>query len=95
MDCHVHIGGRPGDGGDTHKLKETIAHEAIYGTVHAKITLDVGFTTIRNVGAGNYHDAALRDLINEGVVPGPAFMPRPGNRVAPAATPISTVGIPI
>jgi imidazolonepropionase-like amidohydrolase len=71
MDCHVHIGGRPGDGGDTHKLKETIAHEAIYATVHAKITLDVGFTTVRNVGAGNYHDAAIRDLINEGVVPGP------------------------
>jgi imidazolonepropionase-like amidohydrolase len=71
MDCHVHIGGRPGDGGDTHKLKETVAHEAIYATVHAKITLDVGFTTIRNVGAGNYHDAAIRDLINEGVVPGP------------------------
>ena len=21
IDCHVHIGGRPGDGGDTHKLQ--------------------------------------------------------------------------
>ena len=71
MDCHVHISGRPGDGGDTHKLRESIAHEAIYGVAHAKLTLEAGFTTIRNVGAGNYSDAALRDLIKRGVVPGP------------------------
>jgi imidazolonepropionase-like amidohydrolase len=38
---------------------------------HAKITLEAGFTTIRNIGAGNYSDAALRDLIDKGVVPGP------------------------
>jgi len=71
MDCHVHITGTPGDGGDTQKLKETPAHEAIRGVAHAKITLEAGFTTIRNVGSGNYADAALRDLIEEGVVPGP------------------------
>ena len=71
IDCHVHINGRPGDGGDTHKLQESVAYEAIYGVAHAKITLDAGFTTIRNIGAGNYADAALRDLINLGVVPGP------------------------
>src|SRR3972149_4721035 len=29
MDCHVHITGPPGDGGDTPKLKETSAHHAI------------------------------------------------------------------
>ena len=71
MDCHVHISGAPGDGGDTQKLRETEAHEAIYSVAHAKITLEAGFTTIRNVGAGNYSDAALRDLIAKGVVPGP------------------------
>jgi imidazolonepropionase-like amidohydrolase len=71
MDCHVHITGTPGDGGDTQKLKETPAHEAIRGVAHARITLEAGFTTIRNVGSGNYADAALRDLIEEGVVPGP------------------------
>lgn len=71
IDCHVHINGRPGDGGDTHKLQESVAYEAIYGVAHAKITLEAGFTTIRNIGAGNYADAALRDLIERGVVPGP------------------------
>ena len=71
MDCHVHITMMPGDGGDTQKLKETVAHDAIYGVANAKITLEAGFTTVRNVGSGNYADAALRDLINRGVVPGP------------------------
>ncbi|MDX1390450.1 MAG: amidohydrolase family protein, partial [Acidobacteriota bacterium] len=71
IDCHVHISGRPGDGGDTHKLRESVAYEAIYGVAHAKITLEAGFTAIRNIGAGNYSDAALRDLIEQGVVPGP------------------------
>jgi imidazolonepropionase-like amidohydrolase len=74
MDCHVHISIRPGDGGDTQKLRESIAHEAIYGVAHAKITLEAGFTTIRNIGAGNYSDAALRDLIKKGVVPGPRMV---------------------
>jgi imidazolonepropionase-like amidohydrolase len=71
MDCHVHITGTPGDGGDTQKLRESAAHDAIRGVAHAKITLEAGFTAIRNVGSGNYADAALRDLIEEGVVPGP------------------------
>jgi imidazolonepropionase-like amidohydrolase len=71
MDCHVHISGAPGDGGDTQKLRESEAHEAIYSVAHARTTLEAGFTTIRNVGAGNYSDAALRDLIAKGVVPGP------------------------
>ncbi len=74
MDCHVHISGAPGDGGDTQKLRESEAHEAIYSVAHAKITLEAGFTTIRNVGAGNYSDAALRDLIAKDVVPGPRMV---------------------
>ena len=71
FDCHVHLGGIPGDGGDTQKMRETVAHEAIYAVAHAKITLEKGFTSVRNIGAGNYHDAALRDMIERGIVPGP------------------------
>ena len=71
FDCHIHLGGIPGDGGDTQKMRETVAHEAIYAVAHAKITLEKGFTSVRNIGAGNYHDAALRDMIERGVVPGP------------------------
>jgi len=71
MDCHDHITSMPGDGGDTAQLKETDAHKAIYGVANAKITLEAGFTTVRDAGAGSYADVALRDLINKGVVPGP------------------------
>ncbi len=71
FDTHVHLGGIPGDGGDTQKMRETVAHEAIYAVAHARITLEKGFTSVRNIGAGNYHDAALRDMIERGVVPGP------------------------
>ena len=52
FDCHVHLGGIPGDGGDTQKMRETVAHEAIYAVAHAKITLEKGFTSVRNIGAG-------------------------------------------
>jgi imidazolonepropionase-like amidohydrolase len=71
MDCHTHITGNPGDGGDTQRLREGVAYDAIYGVVNAKATLDAGFTTIRNVGAPGYADVALRNLIARGLVPGP------------------------
>ena len=43
----------------------------IGGVVNAEKTLLAGFTTIRNVGAGDYADVALRNAINAGEVPGP------------------------
>ena len=71
IDCHTHINSSDNDGGDMSALTETGAHAAIYGVVNARKTLDAGFTTIRDVGAMNWADIALRDLINKGVVPGP------------------------
>lgn len=49
----------------------TPAKEAIIGVENAKVTLQAGFTTVRNVGAYNFTDVALRDEINAGHVPGP------------------------
>ncbi|WP_371185760.1 amidohydrolase family protein [Thalassotalea maritima] len=43
----------------------------IGGVVNAEKTLLAGFTTIRNVGAADYMDVALRNAINDGEVPGP------------------------
>ncbi len=71
MDCHDHITGTPGDGGDTQMLQETDAHQALWGAIHARITLDAGFTTIRNVGSGSYAEVALKRFINQGLFPGP------------------------
>jgi imidazolonepropionase-like amidohydrolase len=45
--------------------------EALNGVRFAKITLEAGFTTVRNVGASGYSDVALRDYIDAGHIPGP------------------------
>ncbi len=71
IDSHTHINSSDSDGGDMAVLRETGAHAAIYGVVNARKTLDAGFTSIRDVGATNGADIALRDLIAKGVVPGP------------------------
>ena len=71
IDCHTHITSYDADGGDMSVLKETAAHQGVYGTVNAKKTIDAGFTTIRDVGATHFADVAVRDLIAKGVIPGP------------------------
>jgi imidazolonepropionase-like amidohydrolase len=53
------------------ELSMTPAKEAIIGVENAKVTLEAGFTTVRNVGAGGFTDVALRDEINAGHIPGP------------------------
>ena len=44
------------------------------GARNARITLEAGFTTVRNVGAEGFGDVALRDAINAGDVPGPRML---------------------
>jgi len=54
-------------------LKEYPAHRVARAVRAMKIALEHGFTSMRDVeteGAG-YDDVALRDAVNEGVVPGP------------------------
>ena len=53
------------------ELSMTPAKEGIIGVENAKVTLEAGFTTVRNVGADDFADVALRDEINAGRVPGP------------------------
>ena len=50
------------------------AREAGHGARNARRTLEAGFTTVRNVGANDYADIALRDAINDGDVLGPRMV---------------------
>src|SRR5713101_2278382 len=50
------------------------AREALHGARNARRTLEAGFTTVRNVGAKDYADIALRDAINDGDVIGPRMV---------------------
>ncbi len=72
IDCHTHLL-LHGGSYDDQILKESQAYRTILGTVAARRTLEAGFTTIRDVETEGamYADAALRDAINKGVIPGP------------------------
>jgi imidazolonepropionase-like amidohydrolase len=72
IDAHTHLTGDPNFG--YQELAISIPKEALIGAKNARITLEAGFTTVRNVGAAGYTDVALRDAINEGMVPGPRMM---------------------
>ena len=69
IDAHTHITFNPRFGYDT--LAISLPREALIGAKNARITLMAGFTTIRNLGATEFADIALRDAINAGDVPGP------------------------
>ena len=70
MDMHTHVVGNLSNYFFAGYFQSP--HRAtIGGVVNAKKTLMAGFTTIRNVGAGDYADVALRNAINDGEIPGP------------------------
>lgn len=70
IDCHTHITSNPGNYYDDLFRKSPIDF-AITAPIYAKRTLEAGFTTIRDVGAAEFIDVALRNAINKGLVPGP------------------------
>src|SRR5437016_6902597 len=55
-------------------LKISTAREALHCARNARRTLEAGFTTVRNLGAKDYADIALRDAINDGDVIGPRIV---------------------
>jgi imidazolonepropionase-like amidohydrolase len=54
-----------------HELSTTVAKSALIGARNAKVTVEAGITTVRNVGAEGFADVDLRDAINEGLIEGP------------------------
>ncbi len=72
IDAHTHITFTPNF--SYSRLGISIPREALTGARNARVTLDAGFTTIRNVGASGFTDVALRDAINAGDVPGPRML---------------------
>ncbi len=76
IDAHTHIIGRVlGDpDGQNARFRDYNSFGAILGVGNAEKTLMAGFTTIRNVGAGNFDDLALRKAINDGWISGPRIL---------------------
>src|SRR5882724_263097 len=72
IDAHTHLTFDPNFG--YQELGISIPKEALIGAKNARLTLEAGFTTVRNLGATGYTDVALRDAINEGMLPGPRII---------------------
>jgi imidazolonepropionase-like amidohydrolase len=73
IDGHTHIIGRVlGDPeGTASRFRDPDSFAILLGARNAERTLMAGFTTIRNVGAGNFDDLTLKRAINEGWTVGP------------------------
>jgi imidazolonepropionase-like amidohydrolase len=70
IDAHTHVTSQPENYMEDLFRKSPI-DVAVSAHVYARRTLDAGFTTIRDVGAGEFVDVALRNAINAGTVAGP------------------------
>lgn len=74
IDCHTHLadGAHDGNGDPTSQLKRTSSQVALESVPNARMTLESGFTTVRDVGVYRaLNDIALRDAINKGYIVGP------------------------
>jgi imidazolonepropionase-like amidohydrolase len=73
IDCHTHLTMTPYSSGPA-GLHASYPRQALIGARNARVTLEAGFTTVRNVGAAGYADIALRDAIKAGDVQGPRML---------------------
>jgi len=74
IDCHTHLadGAHDGNGDPISQLKRTASQVVLESVPNARMTLESGFTTVRDVGVYRaLNDIALRDAINKGYVVGP------------------------
>lgn len=73
IDCHTHlVGDYVNDSDPLTELKTSAAQRAYESVPNARITLDAGFTTVRDVGSYRaFVDVAMRDAIAKGYFPGP------------------------
>ncbi len=72
IDLHTHLTDRVGTHWEEVLTTTTPAQAALWGAANALTTLRAGFTTVRDMGpTWPYTDIDLRDIISEGVLPGP------------------------
>ena len=74
IDMHTHITADPRYSG-YRGLEFTDNFWTVVGVANARKTLEAGFTTIRNVGSANFDDVAIKQGIEQGIVPGPRIVP--------------------
>ncbi len=73
IDCHTHLAdGKFGEGDPVFQLQKSASQTVLESVRNARVTLESGFTTVRDVGVYRaLNDVALRDAINRGDIVGP------------------------
>jgi len=74
IDCHVHLTGQFGPSQKLDRVEESPTAAALHAAHHARLTLEAGFTMVRDLGSiGGAADAifSLRAAVARGWVPGP------------------------
>jgi imidazolonepropionase-like amidohydrolase len=72
IDCHTHLADGSHDSEPMGVFRKTAAELALESVPNARVTLESGFTTVRDVGTYRaLGDIALRDAINRGDIIGP------------------------
>jgi imidazolonepropionase-like amidohydrolase len=74
IDMHVHMNSLAEIGG-YEGLKYTDSFWAAIGPYTARKVMDAGFTTVRNVGSGDFDDVGLKEAIDGGWIVGPRIVP--------------------
>jgi imidazolonepropionase-like amidohydrolase len=77
IDAHTHLTQERStdfNQGFVDAMRREISEQAILSTVYARRTIEAGFTTVRDVGSGDFLDVGLRNSIARGVVPGPRML---------------------
>ncbi len=77
IDAHVHMSGESSENWYKDFYQQIMrfpAEQALYGARNAKVTLEAGFTTVRDVGSEDYISLGLRNAINAGVAEGPRML---------------------
>jgi imidazolonepropionase-like amidohydrolase len=77
IDAHVHLSSESSDSwyGDFYSdIMRFPAEQSLYGAHYAKVTLEAGVTTVRDLGSSDYISLGLRNAINAGVIPGPRML---------------------
>jgi imidazolonepropionase-like amidohydrolase len=73
INCHTHLAdGKYGEDDPMLQLKKSASQSVLESIPNARVTLESGFTTVRDVGVYRaLNDVALRDAINNGYIIGP------------------------
>jgi imidazolonepropionase-like amidohydrolase len=75
IDLHTHLTDKEDVHWEEALVKTTPSQAAIWGVRNARVTLEAGFTTCRDMGpTWPYVDVDLRDAIAQGAVPGPRLL---------------------